>query len=159
MDAADSSPVGRIWFFTGSRVDVPAGMWREGADARRPPFLSGCCARPRFVLVSRVNASPAACRAVRGVAVRIAPACTSCTCPVHIVYCGCADCTCRNTPKMQAVYPSYGYHACGETRVRGHGSHTVHIVYFWPFMHPGARTAWNWKTYRERSSSDRAPMW
>lgn len=60
--------------------------------------------------------------------------------------------------KMQVVHPPRRHYACGGTCVRGHGPHTVHIVHFWPFMHPGARTAWNWKTYRERSNSGRAPM-
>ena len=152
------SPLGRMWFFAGSQADGPAGTWREGAAARRPPFLSGCCARPRFVFVSRVNASPAACRAVRGVVVRIAPACTSCTCSVHIMYRGCADCARQNAQKIQVVHHPCGNHACWGTRVWGHGPRPVHIVHFWPFMHPGARTAWNWKTYRERSSSGRAPM-
>jgi len=32
------------------------------------------------------------------------------------------------------------------------------LCIFLPFMHPGVRTIWNWKTCRERSSSGRAPI-
>ena len=60
-------------------------MW-EGAAARRPPVVSGLPRAGEFVFVCpRVNASPAACGAVRGVVVRAVPVCILCTYQMHIM--------------------------------------------------------------------------
>ena len=72
--------------FAGSRAASPDGMW-EGAAARRPPVISGLSRAGEFVFVCpRVNASPAACGAVRGVAAWATPVCILRIYQMHIVH-------------------------------------------------------------------------